>query len=397
MATITERSEAAGGPVPAEPQGPIHNLEAAAKDIGEEDWRQFNRLTSVELSPEEREMAARPDRTAPGVREYLAVHWHPEWAPLEFIRQRLDRAFPGAENSLSIPTQHNKVLAFGPWAGVEADVYDRKYGQKVQLLIHFAAERLPRASAFLAMMDHTYNYRAHQLLDILRRLAEPDEVSTKIETSLKCSISEQAILMARFYAVRLKTLIEESGIIGGGRDEMLKNRLLPDFIAARTAPEHRLLAEQAVLYINAVKKSVKKNLNPNEFFSPEEVIEEARALGAGVVIPHPPQFWPILLADLDVDGWEIWNSSTPHHSIFLLEALNRANASRHGRRELLAFMGDDTHMSAKFRLNPTDEKDSVNREIGFQPPWEEPVVRSLLNRCGQSLSRTINEYRSRLA
>lgn len=390
MNTAAERSES------PEPQLPALNLEAAAKDIGEEDWRQFNRLTSVELSPEERDLAARPDRVAPKAREYLAVHWHPEWAPLEFIRRRLDLAFPLAENSLAIPTQHNKVLAFGPWAGVEADVYDRKYGQKVQLLIHFSSDRLPRASAFLSMMNHTYNYRAHQLLDILGRLAKPDKVSAAIESGLQYSISLEGIMMARFYAIRLKALIEESGIIGGDRDEMLKNRLLPDFIAARTGPEQRLLAEQAFIYIKAVKKSVKSNLNPAEFFSPEEVIEEARSLNGGVVIPHPPQFWPILLADLDVDGWEVWNSSTPHHTLFLLEALNRANAARGHRRELLAFMGDDTHMSAKFRLNNTDEKDSVNREIGFQPPWDEPAIRSLLHRSGQSRSRTINEYRIRL-
>lgn len=397
MAAITEQSESPPGRAPAELKWSAFNLKAAAKDIGEEDWRHFNHLTSVELNRQERELAARPDRLAPEVKEYLAVHWHPEWAPLECIRRRLDLAFPQAENSLAIPTQHNKVLSFGPWAGVEVDAFDRKYGLKVHLLVHFAAERLPRASAFLSMMDHTYNYRAHQLLDILNRLAEPDVPADKIKLGLKGSISREGILMARFYAIRLKALIEESGIIGGSRDEMLKNRLLTDFIMARTAPEHQIFAEQAFIYINAIKKMVKKNLKPAEFYSPEEVIEEARSLKAGVVIPHPPQFWPILLDDLDVDGWEVWNPSTPDHTMFLLEVMNQANACRRaGRRRLLAFMGDDTHMSAKFRRNLCAEKDSANREIGFQPPWNDPAVKDLLNRTGQSLTQTINEYRSRL-
>jgi len=398
MATITTRSESPPGHAPAEVKWPAFNLAAAAKGIGEEDWRHFNHLTSVELNHEERELAARPDRLAPEVKEYLAVHWHPEWAPLKCIRRRLDLAFPQAENSLVIPTQHNKVLSFGPWAGVEVDVFDRKYGLKIHLLVHFAAERLHRASAFLSMMDHTYNYRAHQLLDILGRLAEPDELSAKIKSGLRHSISDEGIRMARFYAIRLKTLIEESGIIGGSRDEMLKNRLLPDFIMARTGPEHQILAEQALIYINAIKKVVKQNLNPAEFYSPEEVIEEARSLNAGVVIPHPPQFWPVLLDDLDVDGWEVWNPSTPNHTLFLLEVLNQANTCRRaGRRRLLAFMGDDTHMSAKFRRNLSAEKDSANREIGFQPPWNDAAVKAFLNRGGQSLTQTINEYRSRLA
>ncbi len=376
---------------------PVFNLEAASRGIDEEDWRQFNHLTSVELDGEERALAARPDRLAPEAREYLAVHWHPEWAPLDLIRRRLELAFPRAGNHLAIPTQHNRILRFGDWAGVEADVYDRRYGLKVQLLIHFSAARLPAASAFAAMMDHTYNYRAHQLLDILNRLAGTDDAPPPVQGALKRSISPEGVLMARFYAIRLRAMIEESGIIGVSRDEMLKNRLLPDFILARTGPEHLRLAEQAILFVNAVKKTVKDQLKPEEFHSPEEVIEEARSLQGGVVIPHPPQFWPALLADLDVDGWEVWNPSTPHHTRFLLEALDRANQCRRGRRRLLAFMGDDTHMSAKFRPNRTEEKDSAGREIGFQDPWTDPPIRALLDRTGQSLAATIDEYRARMA
>ena len=379
------RSRRRSGSVPDDP-------EAAVRDIGEEDWRQFNHLTSVKLNADELDLAARPDRRAPEDREYLAVHWHPEWAPLELIQTRLKRAFPQAENYLAIPTQHNRILTFGPWAGVEADVYDHKLGLKVQLLLHFSADKMGRASALAAMMDKTYNYRAHQLLDILSRLADPASVRVS-----KCSVSDEAVGLARFFALRLQALIEQSHLIGSAGDEMLKNRLLPDFLIARTHQAPRGLVDQALMFISAVKKEVKASLNPAAFFSPEEVVEEVRGLGGGVIIPHPPQFWPFLMSDLPVDGWEVWNPSTPRHAVFLLEALKRANEARPGHsRPLLAFMGDDTHMSAKFRPGWGEEKDSAGREIGFQDPWTDPALQSLLADAGQSLVRTINEYRSRL-
>jgi len=370
--------------------------EAAVNDIGEEDWLKFNHLTSVELNAEERALAVRPGLTAPEAAEFLAVHWHPEWTPLELIGRRLELAFPRAENFLAIPTQHNKVMSFGPWAGVEADVYDRRYGLKVQLLIHLPAERLAGASAFLAMMDHTYNYRAHQLLDILNRLADYDQAALKVQAGLKSAITESAMRLARFYAIRLRAMIERSGILGGSRDEMLKNRLLPDFMTVSVPPERRHLLGQALMFVNAVKKTVKAELRPEKFHSPQEVIEEARSLGAGIVIPHPPQFWPILLSGLDVDGWEVWNPSTPNHTLFLLETMHRVNESRRRGRRLLAFMGDDTHMSAKIRLERADEKESAGREIGFQPPWTDPEIAAVLSQTGQSLTGTLNEYRSRL-
>ncbi|MDR1045135.1 MAG: hypothetical protein LBP33_08470 [Candidatus Adiutrix sp.] len=370
--------------------------EDRARDLDQEDRRQFDLLTSMELTEAEKRLAAEPDRRAPEAGELLAVHWHPEWAPLALIKERLKLSFPRAENRLVIPTQHNRVMVMDGWAGVEVDVYERRYGLKVQLLIHFPAARLPRASAFLAMMNHTYNYRAHQLLDSLRALLDPETLSGDLKASLKGSVSDQGVELARFYARRLTALIEETGILGSSRDEMLKNRLLPDFIRARDQGESRL-REEALLFISAVKKKVKSRLNPDEFYSSREVIAEARRLGGGIVIPHPPLFWPVLLDDLDVDGWEIWNPSTPGHTLFILEALNRANESRGRRGRLLAFMGDDTHMSAKFRRKLSDEKDSGDREIGFQDPWDDPRVQALLKEGRQSRQATLNEYRARMS
>jgi hypothetical protein len=369
--------------------------QAVARDITEKDWAAFQRLTSIELSGEERRLAAAPQRAAPEAEEFMALHWHPEWIPLDLIEARLAAAFPAAKNALPIPTQHNKALRLGRWAGVEADAYDRAYGQKVHLLFHFRAENLPKAGTFLKMMDRTYNYRAHQLVDILNRLAGPDESWAPLSFSKK-AIQPEAARLARFYAIRLRALIDMSGILGSERDEMLKNRLLSDFMAARIKPKHESLMEQALLFIKAVKKSVKAELNPEAFYSPHELIEEARSFGAGVVIPHPPAFWPILLSDLDVDGWEIWNPSAPDHALFLAEALERANSNGRRKRKLLAFMGDDTHMSAKIRPDALDKKANKRPEIGFQDAWQDPLLAPVLRRSGQSRANTLNEYRARL-
>ncbi len=366
----------------------VFSPKAAERGVSEKDRAVFQRLTSVELSAEERLMAGTPSRAFPEETEFLAVHWHPEWIPLDLVGERLKKSFPAAANFLSIPTQHNKVMVFGQWAGVEADAYDRDYGQKIQLLVHFRADRLAEAGTFIGMMDRTYNYRAHQLLDILNRLAGPDEAAPRIFKSSK-SINSEAVQMARFYAVRLRTLIEGSGLLGSDRDEMLKNRLLTDFMQRRVKPKHSALLEQALFFIKAVKKSVKAELSPDAFYSPQELIEEARSFGAGVVIPHPPVFWPILLSDLDVDGWEVWNPSTPDQAVFLTEALARAN-ERPGRRKLLAFMGDDTHMSSKIRQAEGDKKTAAGPEIGFQEAWSDPAMAAVLRRTGQSRTNTIN-------
>jgi hypothetical protein len=363
----------------------------AARDLDEASQRLFDRLTSVELSAEERRRVAKPDRTAPEAERFLAVHWHPERAPLELVRQRLEAAFPRARDSLIIPTPHNQAAVFEPYAGVEADAYDQGYGLKIHLLFHFSADRLPRAGVFLDMMERTYRYRARQLLEILDLLAGPAVFDVPGLPSGEIALAARN--MARFCAVRLRELVDRSGLIGTPRDELLKNRLLPDFMDALAGQDPCL--SPALGVVRAAKKKVKAAFQPANFYSPREIIEEARALGAGVVIPHPPFFWPVLLDDLDVDGWEIWNSSSPRHAEFLARALARANEARGSRRRrLLAFMGDDTHLSSKYRPAPGGGKDG--REIGFQDPWLEPDLSRLLAETGQSLAGTLTEYRARL-
>ncbi|MDR0621797.1 MAG: hypothetical protein LBJ61_07965 [Deltaproteobacteria bacterium] len=363
------------------------------KDISQADVEAFDRLTSVELSAEEIELAENPDAFAPKEERLFALHFHPEWVPLELIETRLSRSFPVATDRLVIPTQHNRVTALGPWAGVEADCYDENLGQKIQLLIHFKSSNLPRAGVFLDMMDRTYRYRAHQLLEILEALTNPDQ-SIRQEINAN-GLDHQALDLAGFFACRLKELIHGRDVLADGRSEMLKNRLLTDFMLARNQGIDPILFGSGLSVANVVKSFVKHRLNYQRFSTTREVIEEARGLDAGIVIPHPPQFWPALLDDLDVDGWEVWNPSTPNHAVFLTESLSRAKGRT--KRPLLAFMGDDTHMSSKIRANVTEDKNGRGREIGFQPPWWEARVAEALAKAGQCRERTMDEYRARMA
>ena len=82
-----------------------------------------------------------------------------------------------------------------------------------------------------------------------------------------------------------------------------------------------------------------------------------------------------------------------------LDALKRANqlGRRSGRRPLLVFMADDTHMSGKIRPNINSKKVFSTREIGFQAPWFDLGVKDALKGMKQSLLGTLTEYKARLS
>jgi len=154
---------------------------------------------------------------------------------------------------------------------------------------------------------------------------------------------------------------------------------------------------RAQVYLKAVKEQVKKYFSLKYFYRASEIIEEARSLGAGVVIPHPEQFWPILLANYDVDGYEIWNPQSREYTEFLISVVHRQNQTmQRGARPLLVFMGDDCHMGEK--TVPPDSRDQEKglREIGYQPAWEDMAVRKELVVAGFSRSQVIDEYAARL-
>ncbi len=121
-------------------------------------------------------------------------------------------------------------------------------------------------------------------------------------------------------------------------------------------------------------------------------------MGGCVVIPHPEQFWPILLAEYDVDGYEVWNPQSQRYTDFLISVLNRKNSLlSNSEKRLLIFMGDDTHVGEKTRDPKEQEMEKTGREIGVQPAWDDLEIQKTLILGNVDKKRVIEEYRERLA
>jgi hypothetical protein len=99
-----------------------------------------------------------------------------------------------------------------------------------------------------------------------------------------------------------------------------------------------------------------------------------------------------------VDGIEVWNPQSRTYTEFLISVINRKNRCGVGlsKRNLLIFMGDDTHMAEKTRDPKIQDPEKASREIGFQPAWEDFSIRKALIRADASRRKVIQEYKQRL-
>lgn len=362
---------------------------------GEWDRDAFRRITSETLTPEQAARVVQPALVLPGQEAVIAVHWHPEFVPFELIQRRIDGTFPNRASELIIPTQHNVLLALHGYAGVEVDCFSPAFNRKVQLLIHFREERVREATVFRSMLAHTFRYRTSQLYEFIDSVLDPrfdERVAAAAELT---GASAELVRFARAVVARLRRLLDlyeaETPL------DMIKNRLVFFYLDAfRDLYDPRLIAH-AHTFLRAVKQIVKENFALDYFYRTEQVIEEARRLGGGIVIPHPEQFWPILLADYDVDGIEVWNPQSRQYTEFLINCVFRQNrTTRRGQRPLLIFMGDDTHMGEKVLPPNRQDREKSNREIGVQPAWDDMLIRKSLIIADVSRERTIREYRARL-
>ena len=382
-------------PLPEPTIPPDFDLDRAVEEIDQWDLAVFGELISTDISAAQTEALANPERLFPRQESVLAVHWHPEWIPLDLAARRIETMFPDARNNLIIPTQHNQLLVMGDYAGVEVDAYSSGFNRKVQLLLHFRAERVSEAGVLRSILDHTFKYRASQLLEFIDTILNPKLADRFEEAVAETGASPELAQLVQFYTARLKRLYEnQEGRVPEG---MVKNKLLTEYMAAQRKRHPATTVNRALLLLKAVKAIVKNNFSLDYFFRASEIIEEARSLGGGVVIPHPEQFWPILLADYDVDGYEVWNPQSREYTDFLIRALNNQNKRLpKNRRSLLIFMGDDTHLSVKLRDPATQDPAKYNREVGLQPAWEELAIRKSLSLVGVSKEGVIEAYRDRL-
>lgn len=366
-----------------------------SEDVTEEDRTRFFEIVSTDLSPDQVERIVTPPASYPKEKSVLAVHWHPEFVSLDLISRRIDALFPNRDDELIIPTQHNVLMSLRGYTGVEVDCYSRGFNQKVQLLVHFEDSRVEDAPVFQSILAHTFKYRSSQLFDFIHTITKPRE--DWINLAARETGADGAVV--RFVQVnvrKIEKLLAEHG------DDIpvvsIKNKLLRNFFDTLRETYGDGLIDRVQTYLRAVKMIVKAHFPLKYFYRTSDVIAEARSIGGGIVIPHPEQFWPILLADYDVDGYEIWNPESRRYTEFLITVLHEKNKQRQRHRpELLLFMGDDTHMGEKVKDPAHQDTAKASREIGLQTAWCDLMIKKRLIVANMDKNRVIREYKNRLA
>lgn len=377
----------------ARPAWTAPDLDTVPVEPTEADLERFTRVISIDLCPEQEARAVTPGQAYPKQRRVLALHWHPEFVPMPLVERRLEALFPNAEERLIIPTQHNELTTFGDYAGVEVDCYASGFNQKIQLLLHFRKERLEQAHTLRQMLRHTHKYRSSQLFAFMAAILEshPEIVG---QAAAQTGADETTVEYVRRNVARIDALLAVRWD-AVPRDSM-KNKLLANWFDTLRAEHSDPFIDRVQTYLRAVKALVKADFSLDYFYRASEVIEEARALGAGIVIPHPEQFWPVLLAEYDVDGWEVWNPQSSRYTGFLVSVLHERNRCRpRSGRPLMVFMGDDTHMGEKVKDPAFQNPEKAAREIGVQP-WGDMLVRKQLITAGMDRAQVMAEYRARL-
>ncbi|WP_246514822.1 hypothetical protein [Desulfonema limicola] len=365
------------------------------EEITENDRNYFFKVSSIDLNEQQKQQILSPENIYPGQKRVLAVHWHPEFIPMEYIRQRIETMFPNKIQELIIPTQHNEIMSYDEYSGVEVDCYSSGFNQKVQLLLHFENANIEKADVLKKMLAHTFKYRSSQLFEFIETLTKP--VEERIELAAKqTGANESLISFVRIYVKKIETLLNDN--IADISHWAVKNKLLRNFFECLRADYSDTLIDRAQIFLTAVKKIVKDNFSFSYFYRTSEIIEEARSLNAGIVIPHPEQFWPVLLAGYDVDGIEVWNPQSNRYTEFLVSVLNAKNhQAGTSKKQLLVFMGDDTHMGEKILEPGRQNPEKALREIGLQTAWDDLNIRKTLILANFNRERVIEEYKSRLA
>ncbi len=364
------------------------------EEITDADEALFSQITTTELTPEQRQRLTTPGKTYPRQDSVLAVHWHPEFIPMELAAERIAAMFPNSRQQLIIPTQHNEITTFGKYSGVEVDCYSKGFNQKVQLLLHFKNEALTQGDRIKSMLMHTFKYRSHQLYEYMETITRP--VENRIQQAARATgSSEEIIRFVRINVKKIQKLLEDHRELVP--PIMIKNKLLRNFFDGLRDIYGDDPIDRVQTFLKTVKETVKAQFPLKYFYRTSEVIEEARSLKAGIVVPHPEQFWPILLKEYDVDGIEVWNPQSRRYTEFLISVLNQRNAKAgSGQRKLITFMGDDTHLGEKVRDPAHQDPEKARREVGLQPAWEDVAIRKSLIMASVDRENVIREYESRI-
>jgi len=384
-----------------EEQQKATNMEPKAKqdqfmaEITAEDKAHFKAITNQKLTAEQAQIIRTPPGVYPKEKTILAVHWHPEFIPIPLIKERIEATFPNATEHLIIPTQHNQLMVYDDYAGVEVDCYSPEFNTKVQLLLHFHPSKLENATVLRSMLEHTFNYRGGQLFNFLHALTSDTSEFVLQKAAAKTGANTEVVRFVTGIAKKLLGMIESAEV--DVPKDAIKNKLIRNYLDQLRTPENDEFINRSQIFLNAVKNQVKQEFDLSYFYTTQEIIEETRGLGGCIVIPHPEQFWPILLADYDVDGIEIWNPQSRRYTDFLINVVDRQNKSARANKEpLLIFMGDDTHFGEKTKVGNSQNRDKVTREVGVQPPWNDLAVKKTLIQARSEKLQVIARYKERL-
>ncbi len=369
------------------------NIDQVDEQITEWDIQAFHRITSINLSQQQKEDLVQPVSVYPTQQSVLALHWHPEFIPMDIIVSRIKATFPDMKERLIIPTQHNVLVTLDGYTGVEVDCFSKAFNQKVQLLLHFKEEKIAKADSLKSILAHTFKYRTSQLVEFIDTILNPKYESRLQEAANKVGANNDLIAFIRIHTNKVKTFLDqnESTI----PPEMIRNKLLTNYFEALNDLYESHYIDQAARFIRAVKMIVKSYFSTDYFYRTHEIIEEVRSLGGGIIIPHPEQFWPILLADYDVDGYEVWNPQSQRYTRFLIDVVARQNKSRKGK-PILITMGDDCHMGQKLKGHGKQNSEKASREVGVQPAWEDTEIQHSLDMAKVNRQSLIEEYKNRL-
>lgn len=366
----------------------------ASEEITDEDRARFFGVVSTDLEPWQIEQVVTPSAVHVRQESLLAVHWHPEFVPMEHIRTRVDAMFPNRTDELLIPTQHNEILSWGDYSGVEVDCFSSGFNRKVQLLLHFTNDKVADAGVLKSMLAHTFKYRSGQLFEFMHTITRPDE--GRINRAAKATGADKELIeFVRINVAKIERLLDDNWTDVPRMS--VKNKLLRNWFDTMREELGDTTVDRVQAYLKAVKQLVKEGFDLSFFYRASEIIEEVRGLGGCVVIPHPEQFWPILLRNYDVDGIEVWNPQSLEYTEFLIQVVNEQNGRRGSGRDKLIFMGDDCHMGEKTKPMDQQETEKAAREIGYQPAWDDLSIRKTLIVNNISRRSVIQQYRERLA
>ncbi len=365
-------------------------------EVTERDEQALMRITSTELSEAQKARIITPSKTYRKKDLVIALHWHPEFVPIDLVRERIDAMYPSRRDELIIPTQHNEFMTYDSvFSGLEIDCFSKEFNQKVQLLIHLKTERMQKANVLREMASYTFKYRSLQLYSFIE--AFDGSETNKIEHAVRATGADNEIVIFTTNAVsKVRSMLELHA--HNIPSQMIKNKLLRNFIDTFREEFGDSFINRAQAFLQAVKQQVKADFPNHFFYRTKEVIEEARSQGAGIIIPHPEQFWPILLAGYDVDGIEVWNPQSRRYTEFLISIIiSRNGALENGKRKLLPFMGDDTHMGEKIKEPAAQGLEKARREVGLQEVWEDMEIKKRLILAKMTDVDIVREYRDRIS